>query len=195
MSGIVSNETVYDNYLEEGEHILWSQIPEDNRLHLSDGILGVVFGSILLIAGAAAGIAVFVLFGALQAVMGSVLFIFFGILCIMSSFGRPESYILTNKRVLIFHSMTYKDIRYYNITYTTSKKNKYNDLGEITLFGKAVFRKERRSGVSGGISYSVATYTLYDVKDYERVIEIIKAQKDMPEAFEKAREAERYMGW
>ena len=192
MSGIVNNETVYNDYLEEGEHILWSQVPEDRRLHLRGGILGVVFGSVLLIAGAAVFIVILMMFGVLQAVLGSALFVFFGILCIMSSLGRAESYFLTNKRVLIFCSITYKEIRYYNITYTASKKNKYNGLGEITLFGQAALRREHNSGVRDGTSYIVSTYTLYDVKDCERVIEIIKAQKNMPEALEKTREAERY---
>ena len=29
----------FENYLKDGEHILWSQIPEKKKLHLSEGII------------------------------------------------------------------------------------------------------------------------------------------------------------
>ena len=195
MAEIIDTDTVCNEYLEDGEHILWSQVPEDNRLHLNGGIPGIVFGSVLLIAGAAVFIVFFKIFDVVQAVMASALFVFFGILCIVSSFARVESFFLTNKRVMIFHSMTYRDIRHYNISYITSKKNKHNELGEITLFGPAVLRKRHSAGAVGGTDYKATAYTLYDVRDYERVIEMIKAQKDMPEACEKARKAERKQGF
>ncbi|WP_028518054.1 hypothetical protein [Ruminococcus flavefaciens] len=172
----------FENYLKDGEHILWSQIPEKRKLHLHSGIIPIVLGAVFLIAG------LYVLLN--EHDYYSLIFIIVGLLCIFTFIERSAVYLLTDKRILIIKNMTVKEISYYHISFVTVHKNKNSDIGTV----KICFTHLSDSPNSRG-EYRVSWISLYDIPDCERVADIIKTQKDLPDAYDKAREAERMQGF
>ena len=103
---------------------------------------------------------------------------------------RSAAYLLTDKRVLIFKGKKHKEIPYYNISFVAVEK-KNSDMGTVAL----CFSYLRKSPGHHTKEYKVRWRKLYDVQDCEKVADIIKTQKDIPNAYDKAREAERMQGF
>ena len=96
---------------------------------------------------------------------------------------RPRTYILTDKRLLIFHRSTYKII----------------DFGLIT----SVYVRKKRSGkadvilsIRKGSTPSMGSQTMYDVDDPEIVRDILKDKTDVvAKTRKKQEEIERWQWW
>ena len=173
----------FENYLKDGEHILWSQIPEKRKLHLRGGIIPIVFGAAFLIAG------LYVLLN--ERDYYDLIFIIIGLMIIFASIERFAAYLLTDKRILIFKGTSHKEIPYHRISFVTVEKKKNSDMGTVSIcFSYLKKRIDRHS-----TEYKVKYRNLYDVQDCEKVADIIKAQKDIPNAYDKAREVERMQGF
>ncbi|SEH50265.1 PH domain-containing protein [Ruminococcus flavefaciens] len=115
----------FENYLKDGEHILWSQIPEKKKLHLSEGIIPIVLGAAVLIVG------LYVLLN--ERALSSLIFIIVGLIIIFAEIERSAAYLLTDKRVLIIKGMKYKKIPYHHISFVTVEKKKNSDMGTVSL--------------------------------------------------------------
>lgn len=174
----------FENYLKDGEQILWSHIPEKKKLHLSDGIIPIVLGAACVIAG------LYVLLN--ERAYSALVFIIIGLIIISAGIERSAAYLLTDKRVLIFKGEKYKEIPYHHISFVTVDKKKNSDMGTVSLCFS--YLRKRRTGHHTK-EYKVRWRKLYDVQDCEKVADIIKAQKELPNAYDKAREAERRQGF
>ena len=167
----------FEKYLKDDEHILWSQIPEKKKLHLSEGIIPIVLGAAVLIAG------LYVLLN--EHALSSLIFIIVGLIIIFAGIERSAAYLLTDRRVLIFKGEEYKEIPYYNISFITVEKKKNSDIGTVAL----CFSYLRKSPGHHTKEYKVRWRKLYDVQDCEKVADIIKTQKDIPNAYEPRNDA------
>ena len=172
----------FENYLKDGEHILWSQIPEKRKFHLHSGIIPIVLGAVFLIAG------LYVLW--YEHAYSAIVFVIVGLITIFTYIERSAAYLLTDKRILIIKNMTVKEISYYHISFVMVHKKKNSDSGTIAI---CFTHLSNNAGHRG--EYKVMHHNLYDVQDCEKVEDIIKKQKDLPNAYDKAREAERMQGF
>lgn len=123
--------------------------------------------------------------------LSSLIFIIVGLIIIFAGIERSAAYLLTDRRVLIFKGEEYKEIPYYNISFITVEKKKNSDIGTVAL----CFSYLRKSPGHHTKEYKVRWRKLYDVQDCEKVADIIKTQKDIPNAYDKVREAERMQGF
>ena len=150
---------------------------------MSEGIIPIVLGAAGLITG------LYVLLN--ERALSSLIFIIVGLIIIFAEIERSAAYLLTDKRVLIIKGMKYKEIPYHHISFVTVEKKKNSDMGTVSL----CFSYLRKRPGHHTKEYKVRWRKLYDVQDCEKVAEIIKTQKDMPNAYDKAREAERMQGF
>ena len=182
-----STDINYDDYLEEGEHILWSQTAENKKLHLKEGIVPVVLGAGFTIMGICMAI--------ISGIFAGLILITLGLLLLFASFERSAAFLLTDKRIIVFKDRTKKEIRYYYISFLTVERKKNSDAGNINICISYLGHHDYDS-YSSSPDYKVRVFaTLYDVQDCKRVEEIIKEQKNLPNAYEKARQVEREQGF
>lgn len=181
-----SIDEVYERFLDDDEHILWSKEPDRRRLHLDGGCISAV----MIIAFSGYGIFSLITAHNTAAdwVMGG-LFVLIGLMFLLVSVKRTAAYYVTDKRVLILGSLSVKELKYYDIAYVNVEKQKKGSLGNVVMLKSKLVRK----GHSRTRNSTVYTgYTLFDLEDAERVKELILQQKDMPRAYAKAEEIEQY---
>lgn len=172
----------YEDYLKDGEHILWSQIPEKKKFHLHSGIFTVIIGAVFILIGVEMILK--------ERSYYALIPIIFGLIVVFAFIDRSAAYLLTDKRILIIKGLTVKEISYYHISFVSVEKKKNSDTGTIAICFTHLSNRPNHQR-----EYRVTWHNLYDVQDCERVADIIKAQKDLPNAYDKAREAERMQGF
>ncbi|SHM89473.1 PH domain-containing protein [Ruminococcus flavefaciens] len=182
-----STDIDYDAYLDEGEHILWSQVPDKKKFHLPQGIIPVVLSLVFIIAGS---YVLKIQHDKLVDFLYGLVFIIFGMVALFNYIERSATYLFTDKRIFIFKATKYKEIRYHNISFISVEKKKDSDTGNISLCFTHLLNRPHHQR-----EYKVTSQTIYDVQDCEKVAEIIKAQKDTTNAYKKAREIEREQGF
>lgn len=187
----LTEEYIYENYLEQGESILWSQLPEKKSLHLKDSV-GAVIGTLIIISFAIFPVYMILSMTSYKWVILPVIIVIL-ILLSLCFVGMASTFAVTDKRVLIFKDFTFKELKYDGIRYVETIKRKNKDIGIIRLFTKISGDEGSDNGVS------IRFLGLYGVEDVERVTGLIKDQmlsKDSyKKAYEKAREAERMQGY
>ncbi len=187
----LTEEYIYENYLEESESILYSQLPEKKRLYLK-GSVGAVIGTLMIFSFA---IFIIYMFLSMTGYKWVILPVIIAVLILLSFcfVSKTSTFVVTDKRVLIFTSLTFKEVRYDGIRYVEMHIQKNKDIGFIRLYTKI---SGYEGSDNGGSSRCLG---LYDVEDVGRVANLIKSQmlsKDSyKKALEKVREAERMQGY
>jgi hypothetical protein len=176
-------DTEYEQYIDDDERVLWSNTSGSKWPHLRLELL-LRFGVVFPIIGI--GLLKFVEFNVNDiiiiipmTILGSWL------LAAVASLEWPKAYILTDKRILLFHRFNYKILDYGLVTYVHVKKKKS---------GKADVVMSIREGRSR--NPSVSSKVLYDVEDAETVSEILREKTDVvAKTRKKQEEMERWQQW
>lgn len=184
----------FENYLEDGEHILWSKTDRRRKIRIKYHCLpNVVIAIAIFLIGL---IILFKILGAgernILSFIVPTMFLCFGMIIILLSIEFTASaYFITDKRVFIFKSLTFCELKLYEICGIVAKKNKNDDKGRIILYK---YIGQGSTGPDDNAEKDVFV-TLYDVEEPENVVSILRRHKEVTNAYEKARESERRQGF
>jgi len=173
-------DTVYEQYLDDDERVLWSNTKGSKRPHLRLELL-LPFAVVFPLLGI--GALNFVEFNINEGIIIALTILGSWLLAAVVSLERPRTYILTDKRLLIFHRSTYKIIDFGLITYVYVRKKRSGKADVILSIRK-------------GSTPSMGSQTMYDVEDAETVRDILKEKTDVvAKTRKKQEEIERWQWW
>ncbi|MBR3666985.1 MAG: hypothetical protein IKH96_02890 [Ruminococcus sp.] len=174
-------ETEYEQYLDDDERVLWSNTNGSKSPHLRLELL-LPFAVVFPLLGI--GLLRFVDFRINENIIIVLTILGSWLLAAAVSLEWPKSYILTDKRILLFHRSTYKILDYGAVSSVYVTKKKKSGKADVVLNLRKTNKPEMQS------------QTMYDVEDAETVRDILKEKTDVvAKTRKKQEEIERWQQW